>query len=154
MTTDILFLCALMWARNIAIKNIVFHVLPADFEQPSAAAVYEAIARLVDAGNPHGPEAVLAELTRTGQASDAVRKTLLDATTAGCTGLESELRYHASSIVGAAFRRRVEVWGKALVDAAGNMPEQDLMPLSVREGLAAREHSRRLAALRGQEVAA
>jgi replicative DNA helicase len=153
-TTDILFLSALMWARSMDLENVVLHVLPADFEQPSAADIYEAITRLVNAGNPHGPEAVLAELTRTGQASDAARKTLLDATTAGSSGLETEVRFHASSIVGAAFRRRVETWGKALVDASSNLPEVDLMPLSVREGLAAREHSQRLAALRGEEVAA
>lgn len=151
---EILFLCSLFMARRADVVTVMRHVLPTDFETPSVAVVFEAAARLVAAGNPYGSEAVLAELTRAGQASDSACKAVLDANGAGCSGLEAELRYHAGAIVGRAYRRHFESWGKALVDAAENMAERDLMILAVREGLAAREHSHRLAALRLEEVAA
>ncbi|MFF0816152.1 hypothetical protein ACFYVR_13515 [Rhodococcus sp. NPDC003318] len=137
-------------ADRDVLRPLVPHIRADDFDDVGSAQVWEAMNPLIVFGREYSAAAVQAELLRAGCIDGPAKKAILDATTAGCTGLETELRCHAAIVVGQAYRRRFETWGKALVDAAANLPEADLMPLSVREGSAAREHEARLSALRGE----
>lgn len=153
-SAEVLLLGSALAASREHVRAVLEHVHADDFDDLGAAEVWQAMTPLVVDGRECHVVAVQAELLRQGKVDGPAKKAMLDAVTAGCSGLEPELRMHAELVVAQAFRRRFESWGKALVDAAGELAECDLMPLAVRAGTAAREHSTRLAALRGEEVAA
>ncbi|WP_137875253.1 DnaB-like helicase N-terminal domain-containing protein [Rhodococcus sp. Q] len=153
-SAEVLLLGSALAASPAHVRAVLPHVQADDFDDLGAAEAWGVMTPLVASGREFHAAAVQAELLRQGKVDGLAKKAMLDAVTAGCSGLEPELRMHAELVVALAFRRRFKSWGAALTAGAGELAECDLMPLAVRAGLAAREHSIRLGALRGEEVAA
>lgn len=122
----------------------------ADMQSPANAVVLEAIrtAVVLDAA-VFGPAAVWDRLTRNGSRPE-VRKAMLDATTSGAASTPGAIRFYASSVVAAAYRRQVESIGNALVTASSDAPEVSLSGLVDAAVAELRATERRLRALRGE----
>ncbi|MBB1031273.1 hypothetical protein G6027_10310 [Dietzia sp. SLG310A2-38A2] len=124
-------LSAALQARPAAIIALAALVTPEDLDTASPWRVWEAIADRARDGLV-GPEIILDELTRTGQAVIAVRAELIAAATAG--GYPEALHAYAAPVIAAALRRTIESHGQALVDAHGTGSEEELWNLVVEGG--------------------
>ncbi|KDE14925.1 DnaB-like helicase N-terminal domain-containing protein [Rhodococcus aetherivorans] len=153
---ETLFVGGLLWATPADARDVLPYVAPDDFEHVGTRALVLTIGHLIDAGRPHDTTAVADELQRRGDlggpAGDLIRRALLDATTAGASANPLALHAYASQVVAESYRRRFEVIGKALVEAAATAAEADLMPLLRAAGTDAARHTKRLAQLRGETV--
>ncbi len=153
-STEVQFLGSLMWSDAESVRHVLRHVEDDDLEDLSARIILLAIRLLIASDSPHDGTAVGDHLQRSGALGGAAggrtKKLLVDAITSGSH--ISPISY-ARAVVSDAYRRRFELLGKALVEAADTMPEDDLLPLLRQAGTGAVAHSKRLAALRGEAAA-
>lgn len=142
-------ICAALWARPEAITDVAALVEPGDLNTTSQWAIWEAI---VDRGRAGlaGTEIVLDELIRTGNATPGVRAELAAATTAGA--YPEALTAYVAPVVADAFRRAVESYGAALVDAHATASEEELWQLVLDGGRKLRIIVDRLTAARGGQL--
>jgi len=156
-TTEVLLLGSLMWATTDDVREVLPLIADDDLEDPNARVILFAIRWLVGAGQPHDGTAVGDQLQRSGRlggdSGTAVKKILLDAITSGAASNHLAPATYARAVVSDAYRRRYELLGKSLVEAADTMPEGDLLPMLRLAGTDAVAHADRLSRLRG-EVAA
>ncbi|MDH6283281.1 DnaB-like helicase N-terminal domain-containing protein [Prescottella agglutinans] len=153
-TLDALLPGSMMWASPEDARAAAELADVDDFQNPAARTVFPVLVSLLDAGRPHDPTAVADELARRGLLTEPVKRFLLDATTAGAQANSLAPRSYATAIAAKAYRERFESIGKALVEAAETFPEVDLLPLLRKAGTDAVRHAKRLATLRGEEIAA
>lgn len=142
-------LCAALWTHPEAITDVAALVAPGDLNTTSQARIWEAITDRAQAGLA-GPEIVLDQLVRTGQASAAVRLELAHAATAGA--YPEAIRAYAAPVVADAFRRAVESYGAALVDAHATASEEELWQFVIDGGRKLRALASRLTAARGGDL--
>ncbi|MCB8910209.1 hypothetical protein KUG88_08705 [Rhodococcus rhodochrous] len=156
-STEVQFLGCLMWAAAADVRDVLPLVADDDLEDPNARVILFAIRWLVGAGQPHDGTAVGDQLQRSGrlggESGTAVKKILLDAITSGAASNHLAPKMYARAVVSDAYRRRYEILGKSLVEAADTMAEDDLLPMLRHAGTDAVSHAERLSRLRG-EVAA
>lgn len=152
-TVEMLLLGSLLWSDADAVREVIPDIDPADLDDPHLRPLLEAARALVEKGTPHHGQAVGDELQRTGRlGGEAGRLTvrrLGDAMTCGAAANNLAPRVYASLVAADAYRRRIELAGKVLVEAAQDAPEDDLFPLMQRLGTEIRNHAERLARLRG-----
>lgn len=150
---ETMLLCGLLWANTTDASDVMRYVAPDDLEHVGTRAVFMTIGHLIEAGRPHDTTTVVDELQRCGDlggpAGDLIKRSWLDATTAGASEHPFALKSYASAVVSDAFRRRFETLGKALVEAAATAAEHDLMPMLRAAGTEAARHAKRLDQLRG-----
>ena len=152
-TTEVQFLGCLMWSNADDVRGVLPYVADDDLEDPNARVVLFCIRWLISAKHPHDGTAVGDQLQRSGRLGGAsghlVKKVLLDAITSGAASNTIAPRMYATAVVADAYRRRFELLGKALTEAADTMAEGDLLPMLREAGTDAVKHAERLAALRG-----
>jgi len=153
-TTEVLLLGSLMWSDADTVRDVLPLIADDDLEDPNGRVILFCVRWLIGAGQPHDGTAVADQLQRSGRlggdSGQAVKKLLLDAVTSGAASNHLAPHTYARSVVSDAYRRRYELLGKSLVEAADGMAEDDLLPLLRHAGTDAVAHSRRLAALRGE----
>lgn len=116
-----------------------------DLADPDTSTVLAAIRILAD--RAVGPQLVLDDLTRRGEASEPVRRALITAVTAGAAlGAAGD---YAAATLAAALRRKVESFGHALQQAASNAGEAELGTLIAHGATDCAGVAARLNALRG-----
>lgn len=156
-STEILLLGSLMWAAADDVRAVLPLLADDDLDDPHARPILYAIRWLVEAGKPHNGTAIADQLQRSGlfggERGQQTKKVLLDAITSGAASNSLAPRMYAKAVVADAYRRRYELLGKSLVEAADTMAEDDLLPLLREAGTEAVKHAQRLEQLRG-EVAA
>lgn len=154
---ELLFVGALLWATAADVSPVLHQLAADDLDDPHLRPILETVRHLVASGRPHDGTAVGDELQRRGElAGEAGRLTarrLTDAITAGGNANGLAIRAYAAAVVADAYRRRFELAGKTLVEAASDLPESDLLPLLRRIGTEAVVHADRLARLRGEAAA-
>lgn len=152
-STEVQFLGCLMWSNADDVKQILPHVADDDLDDPNARVILFCIRFLIGAKHPHDGTAVGDQLQRSGRlggdSGHQVKKMLLDAITSGAASNTIAPRVYATAVVADAYRRRYELLGKALVEAADTMAEDDLLPMLREAGTDAVKHADRLAVLRG-----
>ena len=144
---------SLLWGSSSALVTVTAEVLAqienTDMQSPANAVVLDAIrAAVVLDADVFGPAAVWDRLTRNGSRPE-VRKAMLDATTSGAASTPGALRFYASSVVAAAYRRQVESIGNALVTASSDASEASLSGLVDTAVAKLRATEARLLQLRG-----
>ncbi|MGI1849930.1 hypothetical protein [Rhodococcus ruber] len=157
-TPEVLCVGALLWAATDDVRPVLPLVLADDLDDPHLHPILAAIRHLVAAHRPHDGTTVGDELQRrgalAGEAGRITARRLLDAITCGAGANTLTVRSYATAVVAQSYRRRYETAGKALAEAATDLAETDLLPLLRDIGTDAVRHADRLAALRGDEVAA
>lgn len=121
-------LCSLLWTPRARAAEVTRDLVPADFYQPVHAALYEVIAGLIAADEPHTGSYVLMTLQRDGRASSHVGKQMVTTLTQLMTiGVPSgALEHYASAVLTQAYRRGFRAAAKSLVEAAESLPEDQL----------------------------
>lgn len=142
--TATLLVGALLWARPDEASSILPLVADDDLDSPALATVLAAMRRMP---GPYGPQLVEAELLRAGELEPLVAAELRDAVTAGASTVAA--RQYAAAVVAAAFRRRVESFGHALVEAAVDAAEAEVSALVTRCATQLASAANRLTQLRG-----
>lgn len=152
-STEVQFLGCLMWSNTTDVAEVLPLVADDDLDDPNARVILFCIRWLIGAKQPHDGTAVGDQLQRSGRlggdSGHVVKKMLLDAITSGAASNTIAPRTYATAVVSDAYRRRYELLGKALVEAADTMTEDDLLPMLRQAGTDAVKHAERLAALRG-----
>ncbi|QSE72254.1 MULTISPECIES: DnaB-like helicase N-terminal domain-containing protein [Rhodococcus] len=157
--TETLLLCALLFATRAAAADIVDLLTTDDFHQPLHAELFDAIAALMNTGQPHDPAMVLAHLERHGRLAGhhgrRLAYALTTATTAGADPTASP--YYAHAVISAAYRRSFRTAGatiteaaETLPEAAETLPEADLFDHMVAIGRVQRAAARRLDRVRAR----
>ncbi len=151
-TVEMLLIGSLLWSDADSARELIGDIDPEDLNDPHLRPILDAVHSLLDARIPHHGQAVGDELQRTGRlAGEAGRLTarrLTDAITCGAEANGLAPRVYACLVAADAYRRRVETVGKALVEAAQDMPEVDLWPLMKERGREVAAHASRLSRLR------
>lgn len=144
-----LLLCGLLKAMPTDAIEVV-EMVDIDDLHPVNASVLAAIrVALVESPEVYGPTTVLDILIRRGSSAD-VRKALVDAVSAGAANTSGALRHYAGCVVSAAWRRRIEGLGRALVAASSDGPDYALTGMVDAAAAAIRATSSRLLALRSE----
>ncbi|MFD6676067.1 hypothetical protein ACFWDA_17070 [Rhodococcus zopfii] len=153
-STEVQFLGCLMWSNTTDVAEVLPLVSDDDLDDPNARVILFCIRWLIGAKQPHDGTAVGDQLQRSGRlggdSGHLVKKMLLDAITSGAASNTIAPRTYATAVVSDAYRRRYELLGKSLVEAADTMAEDDLLPMLRHAGTDAVQHSERLSALRGE----
>ncbi|WP_068158069.1 DnaB-like helicase N-terminal domain-containing protein [Rhodococcus phenolicus] len=143
---ETLLLCALLFAGHTTAAEITALLEVADFHDPLHAELFEAMAALSAAGQPHDPAMVLTHLERhgllAGHHGSRLAYALTGATTAGAD--PTSALYYAHAVVSAAYRRSFRKAGAAITDAAETLPEHELFEHLLTIGYAQRAATRRL----------
>lgn len=143
---------ALLWAGEDTARDVIADLDETDLDDPHLRPILATARSLITAGTPHNGQAVGDELLRTGQlaghAGQLTARCLYDAVTCGAQANSLAPRAYACSVVADAYRRRVELAGKALVEDAADAPEDDLWPRMRERGLEIAAHEARLKNLR------
>lgn len=142
-------LCAALLARPEAVADVAALVAPGDLNTTPQWTIWETITDRARQGLT-GAEIVLDELTRTGQATTAVRLELANAATAGA--YPEQLHAYAAPVVAAAFRRAVESYGQSLIEAHATASEEELWQFVIDGGRKLRAVVDRLTAVRGGQL--
>ncbi|WP_237568690.1 hypothetical protein [Mycolicibacterium lacusdiani] len=148
--SETLLLGGLVGALPIDAAEVLALIETTDMRSPANAVVLETIrAAVVLDADVFGPAAVWDRLTRNGSRPE-VRAALLNATTSGAACTPVALRFYASAVVAAAYRRQVESIGNALVTASSDASEVSLSGLVDTAVAKLRATEERLRALRGE----
>lgn len=153
LVTDAALIGSLCNAPRRAATAVAGHLRADDAATIGGRRVLEVILELLRSGESHGFEAVQLELLRSGDVDGPAKRTLLDAVTAGYSGLEGQLRMIAESVVWQSYVRLHESWAFAHAEAVRTMRPAELMPWAAIQGRAARDHEARITALAGQVAA-
>nr|WP_176458810.1 DnaB-like helicase N-terminal domain-containing protein [Rhodococcus sp. 15-649-1-2] len=150
-TAECLLIGAMVWTVLDIARVLVGLVDVDDFEEAGHRTIWQAITSLVQRGIQPTGAVLNGELMRAGELSGdrgkiVVRK-LMDAVTSGANDLAPQP--YAEAVVAASYRRRLHSAGVSLAEFSETLPESDLMPILTTFGVAARDHERRLTALRG-----
>ena len=144
--TDTVFVGAVLYADPSVVTDVLAVVQNDDLENPSLAAVVAAIRSLTAAGKPYGPQLVLDELRRHGQAKGAVLEAFQRTWTTGAA--PEAARDYGAAVVANRLRRLVESAGHALTAAAADAAEIDIARIVERSTSAIRDCNDRLTQLR------
>lgn len=143
-----LLLSALLWADPRTVLKSARLVHPADLSAPHCT-VYAAVIACANAGQA-GALLVMDRLIRDGDASDAVRHELEDATTAG--GRPELVRDYAAAVLADRFRVACESYGRGVIGWAADGSESELWHGITSHGTELRKLADRLTAARGGEL--
>ena len=145
---------SLLWSRSDDAAPVLEAIDTGDLEDPPLRTITATIRDLVEVLQPHDPIAVGDELQRrgllAGETGRIVVRRLTDAITAGSASNHLAPIVYARSVVADAYRRRIELAGKAFVEAAAAMAEDDLAQMVRGQARGIEDHAARLAALRKQ----
>ncbi|KAF0964681.1 DnaB-like helicase N-terminal domain-containing protein [Rhodococcus sp. T7] len=150
---EVLCLCALLWAPAEAAARTVTALATTDFERPIHRELFTVIARLVNSGVPHNAPMVAAELERTGDLAGhhgAERsRYLANITTRGADHIA--LDHYTRTVISQAYRRSFRATAQSLVQAAEQLPEDQLYEHMCVLGRQQRAATERLDNLRGAD---
>lgn len=154
--TETLLLCAVLFAGHDTAADVVDLLETTDFHQSLHADLFDAIAALVTADQPHDPAMVLNHLERHGQlAGHHGRRLAYALTTATTAGADpTAALYYTHAIVSAAYRRSFRTAGADITSAAETLPEHELFEHLLTIGYAQRAATRRLDRVRARIGAA
>lgn len=143
-------LCSLLWTPAGRIASVMQDLKPEDFYQPVHAALFEVIAGLIAAGEPHTGSYVLMTLQREGRTSGHIGKQMVTTLTQLMTiGVPSgALEHYAAAVLTQAYRRGFRTAAKSLAEAAESLPEDQLYEHMCAIGRERRAASQRLQAIR------
>ena len=144
-------LCALLHTADTgAVRHITGHLVQGDFLNPRYGELFQVLADLARAGEPHGPTRVLAALQGAGRLAGHHGKLLADALrTVALLGTPAVgLHAHATDVLDASHRRTFVAVTHTLTRAAAEAPTDDLFDLMLNEGRAMRREWNRLLAFR------
>lgn len=121
-------LCSLLWAPAARAARATTDLTGADFYQPVHAALFEVIAGLVAVGEPHNASYVLTVLQRDGRTGGHLGKQLVTTLTNLTTiGVPSDaLEHYVAAVLTQAYRRGFRAAAQSLVQAAEDLPEDQL----------------------------
>lgn len=140
---------AVLWAATRAPSLLQLNLVhDDDLEDPALATVLATARSLIYARQPHGPQLVADELSRSGRLTKLVASRLQSATTCGAD--VGALRQYAAAVVAASFRRRIESLGHALSTTANSAAESTLAPLVSNGAKSIADCADRLEQLRGE----
>lgn len=143
-------LCALLHTTDTAeTAHICEHLSETDFLNPRYSQLFQVIADLAAANEPHHAPRVLSALTGAGQMAGHHGKLLADALQiVALLGTPTVgLRTLAADVLDAAYRRRFAHAAAALTRASTEAPTDDLMDLMVEQGRAMRRETKRRTSL-------
>ncbi|ADK68882.2 MULTISPECIES: DnaB-like helicase N-terminal domain-containing protein [unclassified Gordonia (in: high G+C Gram-positive bacteria)] len=143
-------LCSLLWTPTGRVASVMKDLTPEDFYQPVHAALFEVIAGLIAAGEPHSGAYVLMTLQRDGRTSGHIGKQMVTTLTQLMTiGVPSgALEHYAAAVLTQAYRRGFRTAAKSLAEAAESLPEDQLYEHMCSIGRERRAASQRLQAIR------
>ncbi|MDV7246215.1 MULTISPECIES: DnaB-like helicase N-terminal domain-containing protein [Rhodococcus] len=125
---EALFLCALLWAPQVAAKHSVGILEPTDFARPLHREFFILIRGLIESGAPHNAAMVGAALERSGDLAGHLgserSRHLANITTLGAehTGID----HYAHAVFSQAYRRSFATAAAALTQAAQELPAHQL----------------------------
>jgi replicative DNA helicase len=149
-STDVLLVGSLLWwsSSPTDAADVLRHVRDDDISSPALATVLAAIRLLAQTGRPCGPQLVADELRRAGTLTRAVADQLRAATTCGADPLAAS--HYAAAMVAESLRRRIDSAGHALMLAAQDAAEAELVALVEQTAALVSDCGNRLAVLRGE----
>ncbi|MDJ0363134.1 DnaB-like helicase N-terminal domain-containing protein [Rhodococcus sp. H29-C3] len=151
---EALLLCTLMWSYHPAgdvseTARITAALTAADFDDAAHGRLYAIVAELVAAAEPFDVAAVTNTLVRSGAAGqkDApLRRRLVNITTLGTHPLTAT--NNAAIVLSQSYRRSFRIAGHSIVQAAEELPEDDLFEQMLECGRRQRRAHNRLHAFR------
>lgn len=149
-------LCALLHtADDVEARHIAAHLMPGDFLNPRYGDLYEVVAGLITAGEPHHAPRTLAALSGAGRLAGHHGRLLADALqTVTLLGTPAVgVRTLAGDVLDAAYRRRFARTAADLTRAASEAPTDDLFELLLDQGRAMRRETKRRASLAAETPA-
>ncbi|MET3959915.1 replicative DNA helicase [Rhodococcus sp. OAS809] len=145
-------LCSLLWAPAARAARATSDLKAEDFYQPVHAALFEVISALVAAGEPHTGSYVLTTLQRDGRTGGHQGRQLVTTLTQLMTiGVPSDaLEHYVAAVLTQAYRRGFRAAAESLVEAAEQLPEDQLYAHLCAIGWERRAASDRLKEIRGR----
>jgi replicative DNA helicase len=143
-------LCALLHTTDTTeTRHITAHLEATDFLSPRYGDLYQVIAELIAAGEPHHAPRVLAALTSAGRMAGHHGRLLADALqTVTLLGTPTVgLRTLAADVLDASYRRHFAHTAADLTRAASEAPTDELFEILLNHGRAMRRATERRAAL-------
>ena len=143
-------LCALLHTTDTTeARHITAHLEASDYLNPRYGDLYQVIADLIAAGEPHHAPRVLAALTSAGRMAGHHGRLLADALqTVALLGTPAVgLRTLAADVLDAAYRRRFAHTAADLTRAASEAPTDGLFQILLNHGRAMRRETQRRATL-------
>lgn len=138
-------LCAAMWSRDTELLDfLVCNMRAEDFGTPFYSQVFACLASAIEAGHPHDPASLAAQLARVGRSasSASVHSALRTIATLGTP--PEALAHHAVDVAEAAYRRTYFTLATKVQEIAELAHTEALFELLILEGRAQRAESVRL----------